>query len=141
MFAQNTGVAATHIPYKGRAANLTALLGDEISFAIDNLPVYAPHVKVGTLKLLAVTSATRLVSHPDIPTLLELGLPDFEVSSWFGVSAATGTPASIVDKVGIEIVASLADPQLISKLRELGADAAPLAPTDHASFMESEIRK
>jgi tripartite-type tricarboxylate transporter receptor subunit TctC len=141
MFAQKTGVAATHIPYKGTAANLSALLGGEISFAIDNLPVYAPHVKAGTLKLLAVTSAKRLASHPDIPTLQELGLPEFEVSSWFGVSAATGTPATIVNKLGSEIVAALVDPQVISKLRDLGAEAAPLGPTDYANFIESEIRK
>lgn len=141
MFSSKTGVNATHVPYKGTAANLGGLLGGEITFCIDNLPVYSPHVKAGTVKLLAVTSAKRLQSHPDVPTLQESGIADFDVTSWFGISAATGTPPAIIQRLGAEFLAALADPAVISKFRDLGAEAAPLGPADYAAFIDAEIRK
>jgi tripartite-type tricarboxylate transporter receptor subunit TctC len=141
LLAQKTGIEATHIPYKGTAANLTALLGGEITFCLDNLPQYAAHVKAGTLKLLAVTSAKRVSTHPDVPTLQEAGIKDFDVTSWFGVSAANGTPPAIINRFGGEIVAALADAGIVARLREVGAEAAPLGPSDYALFIDAEIRK
>jgi tripartite-type tricarboxylate transporter receptor subunit TctC len=112
-----------------------------VTFSIDNLPPYTPHVKAGTLKLLAVTSAKRVSTHPDTPSLQEAGIADFDVSSWFGISAATGTPPAIINRFGAEIVAALADVSIASRLREVGAEAAPLGPKDYALFIEAEIRK
>lgn len=141
MFSSRTGAGATHIPYKGTAANLLGLMGGETTFCIDNLPVYAAQVKAGTLKLLAVTSGKRLQSHPDVPTMAEAGIADFEVGSWFGISAATGTPQAILQRLGAEIVSALGDPAVVAKLREIGAEAAPLGPAEYGAFIDSEIRK
>jgi tripartite-type tricarboxylate transporter receptor subunit TctC len=141
LLSQKTGIEAIHVPYKGTAANLTALLGGEITYCLDNLPQYAPHVKAGTLKLLAVTSGKRVSTHPDIPTLQETGISDFDVTSWFGISAANGTPSAIINRLGAEIVAALSDAGIVARLREVGAEAAPMGPNEYAQFMEAEIRK
>lgn len=141
LFGQRIGVELTHVPYKGTAANLNALLAGEVLFAMDNLPLYTQHVKAGTLKLLAVTRNVRSPSHPEVPTLQESGIGDFDISSWYGISAATGTPQAIIDRMGQEIVSGLADPEVVSKIRAIGADPAPLGPQAYASFINSEIQK
>jgi tripartite-type tricarboxylate transporter receptor subunit TctC len=141
LFAQRTGVELTHVPYKGTAANLTALLAGEITFTLDNLTQSVPHAKASTLKILAVTSGKRVSTHPEVPTLQEAGLANFDISSWFGMSAATGTPVAIVQRFAAEIIAALNDPAIITRLRELGAEAAPLGPAEYSAFIESETRK
>ena len=141
LFAQRTGLAVTHVPYRGTAGNLAALLAGEILFCVDNLPVYSQHVRAGTLKLLAVTRAQRLPDLPDVPTLQEAGVPDFDVSSWYGLSAATGTPRPIIERMSAEVVAALNDPQIIKQIRDLGAEPAPLGPADYDAFVAAEIRK
>ena len=141
LFGQRIGVELTHVPYKGTAANLNALLGGEVLFSIDNLPLYTQHVKAGTLKLLAVTRASRSASNPEVPTMQESGIRDFDISSWYGISAATGTPQAIIDRMGMEIVNGLADPDVIAKIRAIGADPAPLGPQAYAAFINTEIQK
>ncbi len=141
MLGQRIGVPLTHIPYKGTAANLTGLLAGDVLFSIDNLPLYTPHVKAGTLKLLAVTAPQRVSHQPDVPTLQEAGFPGFDVTSWYGLSAATGTPAAIIDRMGAEIVAALGDPAIAAKVRDVGAEPAPLGPKAYATFIDDEIRK
>ena len=141
LYGQRIGVELTHVPYKGTAANLNGLLGGDVLFSIDNLPLYTQHVKAGTLKLLAVTKAIRSPSNPDVPTMQESGIRDFDITSWYGISAATGTPQAIVDRMGQEIVSALADPDVVAKIRAIGADPAPLGPQAYAAFIQSEIQK
>ena len=141
LYGQRIGVELTHVPYKGPAANLNGLLGGDVLFSIDNLPLYTQHVKAGTLKLLAVTKAIRSPSNPDVPTMQESGIRDFDITSWYGISAATGTPQAIVDRMGQEIVSALADPDVVAKIRAIGADPAPLGPQAYAAFIQSEIQK
>ena len=106
-----------------------------------NVPLYAPHVKAGTLRLLAVTRATRIDSFPDVPTLAEAGVRDFDVSSWYGLSAATGTPPAIIQRLGAEVVAALADPAIQARIRSLGAEPAPMGPEAYSAFMRSELER
>ena len=141
LFGQRINVALTHVPYKGTAANLTALLGGEVSFSIDNMPLYTPHVKAGTLRLLAVTSARRVGAHPEVPTMQEAGIKDYEITSWYGLSAGTGTPPAIIERMGREVLAALADPEVIAKIRDIGAEPAALGPADYAKFIDAEILK
>ncbi len=141
LFGQRIGVELTHVPYKGTAANLTALLGGEITFSLDNLPLYTPHVKAGTIKLLAVSSAKRSPNHAEVPTLQEAGIKEFEITSWYGLSAATGTPAAVISRMASEIVAALSDPEIARKIREIGAEPAPLGPSEYAAFINTEISK
>ena len=136
------GANLTHVPYKGTAANLNALLAGEVLFCVDNLPVYTSHVKAGTLKLLAVTQAQRLNSMPEVPTVQEsAGLLGFDVFSWFGLSAATGTPHAILERLGSEVVAALKEPEIAEKIRAVGAEPAPLGPNEYKAFINDEIRK
>jgi tripartite-type tricarboxylate transporter receptor subunit TctC len=136
------GANLTHVPYKGTAANLNALLAGEVLFCVDNLPVYTSHVKAGTLKLLAVTQARRLNSMPEVPTVQEsAGLLGFDVFSWFGLSAATGTPHAILERLGSEVVAALKEPEIAEKIRAVGAEPAPLGPNEYKAFINDEIRK
>lgn len=140
-FGDAVGVKITHVPYKGTAANLNALLAGEILFSIDNLPLYAQHVKAGTLRLLAVTRAERLTDYPDVPTLAESGLPGFDIFSWYGLSAATGTPQEIVDKLGAALVAAVNDPEVSQGIRNVGAQPAALGPAAYREFLDSELDK
>lgn len=138
---ERIGVKVTHVPYKGTAANLNALLGGEVLFAMDNLPLYTQHVQAGTLKLLAVTRAERLSSHPDVPTLQESGVPDFDIFSWYGLSTATGTPQKIIDKLGAALVAAVNDPEVGKNILNIGAQPAALGPADYRAFIDAELDK
>jgi tripartite-type tricarboxylate transporter receptor subunit TctC len=104
--------------------------------------VYTSHVKVGTLRLLAVTQAQRMSSLPDIPTVQEAaGLTGFDVFSWFGLSASTGTPPAILERLGAEVVATLKEPEIAEKIRAVGAEPAPLGPNEYKNFISEEVRK
>lgn len=142
MFCSRLGVEGVHVPYKGTAANVAALLAGEVAFGADNLPQYVQHVKAGTLKLLAVTRAQRLDSYPDVPTVQETaGIGSFDVFSWFGLSTATGTPAAIIQRLGAEVVATIGEPAIQAALRAVGSEPAPLGPAEYGAFIDAEIRK
>lgn len=141
MFGQRAGVAVSHVPYKGTAANLNALLAGEVLFSIDNLPLYSAHVKAGTLRLLAVTRARRLEAYADIPSMQEAGISDFDVYSWYGLSAANGTPPAVTQRLGAEVVAALADPAVIARIRQMGAEPAPMGPEAYGAFIRSELAR
>jgi len=141
MFGQRVGLELSHVPYKGTAANLNALLAGEVAFSIDNVPLYTQHVKAGTLRLLAVTRARRLDSLPDVPSMQEAGMKDFDVFSWYGISAATGTPQAIIQRFGAEIVSALADAGVIARIRQMGAEPAPMGPEAYTSFIRAELAK
>src|SRR5690606_2203519 len=130
-----------HVPYKGTAANLNALLAGEVLFSMDNLPLYTQHVQAGTLKLLAVTRAERLPSQPDIPTLIESGVPDFDIFSWYGLSASTGTPAAILDKLGAALAEAVNDPEVAQSIVSVGAQPAALTPQAYRKFIDEELDK
>jgi tripartite-type tricarboxylate transporter receptor subunit TctC len=141
MFGQRTGVEVSHVPYKGTAANLNALLAGEVLFSIDNIPLYTPHVKAGSLRLLAVTRASRVEGFPDVPSMQEVGVKDFDVFGWYGLSAATGTPKPILERFGAEIVAALADPSVVARIRQMGAEPSPMGPDAYAAFIQAELGK
>lgn len=142
MMGKAMGMELNHVPYKGTAANLNALLAGEITFSADNLPLYLPHVKAGTLKVLAVTQAKRLDTHPELPTVMEsTGWTGFDIYSWYGLSASTGTPPDILERLGNEVVATLKEPAIADKIRDTGADPAGLGHLAYRDFIQQEIRK
>jgi tripartite-type tricarboxylate transporter receptor subunit TctC len=141
MFGQRIGVELTHIPYRGTAPNMQAVLSGEILFAIDNAPASAQQVRAGLLKALAVSSATRWSQLPDLPTMQEAGIPDFDVSSWYGLVAPTATARPVIEKLSAAILRALADPATIQRLREFGADPWPLGPAEYNAFMRAEETK
>jgi tripartite-type tricarboxylate transporter receptor subunit TctC len=100
-----------------------------------------PHVKAGRLRGLAVTSAKRVEALPDLPTMQEAGLKNFDVSSWFGFFAPAGTPKPIIDKLNAEIHATLAKPNVQKRLISQGADPAGNTPDEFAKYVKSEMER
>ncbi len=141
LFKRRAGIDMVHIPYKGSAPELTALLAGDIQMTIDVLPVALPLVKAGKLKALAVASPRRSLALPDVPTTAEAGLPNFEVSSWNGVFAPAKTPPAIVARLGKEIAAALADPSVHRRMVELGAEPGYLDSESFGRFFRDETQK
>lgn len=134
-------IKATHVPYRGGAQALTDLLrGDVQMMFYQVLPVLA-HIKAGTLRALAITSPKRNPALPDVPTMKEAGLDDFEVSAWFGVYAPRKTPADIVVKLNAEIVRVAAMPEVHRVMNEQGADSWSGTPQQLLAHTKSELAR
>ena len=138
LFKQQADVQMLHIPYKGSGPAMTGLLGGEVHVMFDNMPSSAPHIKAGNLKPLAVTTAERSPTFPDVPTLKESGYPDYSVTSWFGIVAPTGTPPEVVAKLHDEIEKILAKPEVIEQLDGLGAVSEKMTSEQFGDFIKAE---
>ncbi len=132
------GIDVKHIPYKGSAPAITALIGGEVDMMIDNLPSSLSFIRAGNLRALAVTSAERSPSLPDVPTMEEAGLKGFVTQGWFGVLAPKGTPQAVVDTLNKTINDMLESPEIIEKLDALGASPKKGDPASVVKFIESE---
>jgi tripartite-type tricarboxylate transporter receptor subunit TctC len=141
MFKAETRTKLTHVAYKGTPAAYTDLFSGQVSLMWDNIVAVTNHVKSGRLKPLAVTSAKRSASLPDVPTMAESGLPGFEAVSWIGALVPAGTPQPIVDKIHTDLVAVLRMPEIKEKLGALGAEVVGNTPEQFAAWNRSEIAK
>ena len=141
MFKTMAGVSMQHVPYKGSAPALQGLVGGQVQLMFDNLPSSLALIKAGKLRALAVTSAERSATLPDLPTIAESGYPGFEASSWFGLLAPAGTPPAIIAKLNAEGNAWLASPDAKQKLLAQGAIAAGGSPEDFAHHIAAETAK
>ena len=140
LFMSMTGVQMQHVPYRGSAPALTDLLGGQVQVIFDNMPSIIPHIKAGTLRPLAVTTATRAPELPDVPTLGET-VPGYEASAWFGIGAPKGTPKEIIDKLNKEVNEILAEPEMRKRLAELGAVPIVATPEEFGKILEEETAK
>jgi tripartite-type tricarboxylate transporter receptor subunit TctC len=120
MFASEAGISLTHVPYKGATQAATDVAGGQIPVAFQGLGTVAALVRGGQLKLLGVTTQTRLPQFPDVPTVSESGLPGFLFNSWFAITAPAGTPKDIVARLNAEVLRAVGDPEVRRKLEELG---------------------
>jgi tripartite-type tricarboxylate transporter receptor subunit TctC len=134
------GINTVHLPYRGGAPALTDLLGGQIQVVIVTLPGAIEYIKSGTLRVLAVTSASRSEALPDIPTVGEF-VPGFESSAWWGIYAPRGTPAEIIDKLNKQINAGLADPELKARLADLGGTVLSGSPAELGNLTADETAK
>jgi tripartite-type tricarboxylate transporter receptor subunit TctC len=141
MFKAATGTDMTHVPYKGTPAAYMDLMSGRISLMFDNIVAVMPHVKSGALKPIAVTSANRATSLPDVPTVAESGIPGFEAVSWIGALVPAGTPREIVDKIHTDIVAVLRMPDVQEKLAASGAVVVGNTQQQFAAWNRNEIDK
>jgi len=141
LFQNMTGAKWVHIPYKGSGIGLTALLAGEISLYFANVPSVIRHVQAGKLRPIALSGPKRTAAVPGIPTVAESGLPGFEVTSWFGVSAPARTPRPIVDRLNGDIVRALNTPDLRERLLGMGADPVGNTPEQYTAFVQNEIVK
>ncbi len=135
------GVETTHVPYRGTAPSMSAVMNGEVLFAIDNAPASRQQVLAGMLRALAVSTGERASTMPELPTLQEAGVPEFDVSSWYGIAAPAAMPRPIFERLGAELVAALRDPPLAQRMRDYGAEPAPLGPAEYDAFMRAEVAK
>jgi tripartite-type tricarboxylate transporter receptor subunit TctC len=140
LFKSMTGTEITHIPYKGSAPAVTALLADESQLMIGNLPPWAAQIKAGKVQALAVTTAKRHPSLPDVPALTE-SLPGFETVAWFGVLAPAATPKSVVERMNAVINQALDQADVKARLATLACDPAPGTPEAFAQRVNADVAR
>jgi tripartite-type tricarboxylate transporter receptor subunit TctC len=130
-----------HVPYKGGAPGMVALLGGEVDMMVAQIPSSKQLHVAGKVRALAISGARRSAALPDVPTMIESGLPGFEATSWYCVVAPAGTPKPIVDKLNAEIVKALNTPEMRQRLADDGAEVESSTPAELARFVHAEIAK
>jgi len=140
LFKAMAGVNLVHVPYRGGGPAVNDLLGGQVQVYFASTPASIEYIKAGTLRALAVASATRSEMLPDIPTVGEF-VPGYEAPTWYGLGAPKNTPAEIVDKLNIEINAGLADPKLRVRLADLGGTVMMGSPADFGKLIADETEK
>jgi len=131
----STGAQITHIPYKGAAAAVTALIAGEVDTMFENLPSVLGQVRAGTVKALAVTTRSRSKALPDVPTLAEAGVPDFDVSAFYGLAAPAGVPAEVLARVERALEAVVRDAEIVAAMERSGASVDFTGARATAEFM------
>ena len=140
LFKMMTGVNMVHVPYRGGAPALTDLLGGQMQVGFLGSLSTIEYIRTGRLRALAVTSATRLNTLPDIPSLSEF-LPGYEADDWKGIGAPKDTPVEIIAKLNEGINAALADPKMKARLADLGGTPLPGSSADFGRFIAAETEK
>jgi tripartite-type tricarboxylate transporter receptor subunit TctC len=141
LFQYMTGTKWVHIPYKGGGPAVTELLAGQTSIMFSNVPTVIQYARDGRLRPLAVTGAKRTPAAPDIPTVAESGVPGYEVTTWYGVSAQAKVPRAILDRLSAEIVRAVKSPDVSERLRTSGADPVGSTPEEYTALVQSEIAK
>jgi tripartite-type tricarboxylate transporter receptor subunit TctC len=141
LFQSMTGAKMLHIPYKGGAPAMQALLGQQVDLVFENIVAAVPLVQSGKLRALAVTSATRAGSLPNVPTVAEAGLPGYEIVSWQAVFAPAGTPQPVVQRLSSEIGKIIRDPEVAARLAALGVEPSGAGPAELGALQKSEVAK
>ncbi|MBR0670789.1 Bug family tripartite tricarboxylate transporter substrate binding protein [Neoroseomonas soli] len=147
LLKQAAGIEMTHVPFRGAGPMIQEIIAGRVEVGVDNLPSVIGHLREGRLRPLAVTTATRTPTLPDVPTTAEAGFPAVEATAWFGIAAPARTPRAIIDRVARETNAALADPAVWQKLADLGGMKPGLTPDGLSTpetfqaFITAEIAK
>ena len=141
LFKSLAGVNLTHVPYKGGAPAVAAVIGGEVQMAIESPPPIVPQVKAGKLRALGAASPKRSPLLPDVPTVSEAGLPGFQAGSWYGFLAPAGTPKPVIDKINAEMVKAIHGQELKDRFAAVGAESVGDSPSEFAAFIRAELKK
>jgi tripartite-type tricarboxylate transporter receptor subunit TctC len=139
LLKSKTGIKPTIVPYKGAGPALNDLLGGHIDAMFDAMPVMVPQAKAGKVTPLAVTSAKRSPALPDVPTLMEQGVPDYEIAGWFGILAPANTPPAIAKRLRDEVAKAVAVPEVVAQLDSQGMQPLATEPEHWREYMKSEL--
>jgi putative tricarboxylic transport membrane protein len=137
MLKQRAGIDMSFVPYPGSAAALKDLMGGQISVVIESVAGLSGAIEAGSVKVIAIAADKRVSQLPDVPTVAET-LPGFEATGWFALLARAGTPEAIVQRIGNELRASLADASLCERFTKLGTEPSPMSPAELLAFIERE---
>ncbi|MGB7543680.1 MAG: tripartite tricarboxylate transporter substrate binding protein [Burkholderiales bacterium] len=135
------GVKLVHVPYKGVNLAMNDVLGGQVQLVVIGIPAAAPHIKAGKLRALAVVAPQRSPALPEVPTVAEAGLPNFEVTTWYGVLAPAGTPRPIINRLNAELVKIMHAPELKERLAAMATDPVTSTPEEFADLIKQEIAK
>jgi len=141
LFDQLAGTKMIHVPYKGGAPAIIALVSGEVNMVFATAETAVPQVKAGKIRALGVTTAKRSALLPDLPTIAEGGLPGYEANNWYGLLAPAKTPAAIVERLNREVVKVLNMPNVKEQLFRSGLDASPSTPKEFGAYIKSEMAK
>ena len=140
LFKREAGIAITHVPYKGMGEAMTGLLSGTVDMIITALPTAIPHIKSGKAVALAVTSAKRSFALPDVPTVVESGVPKYVAGNWFGLTAPKGTPKEAIEYIHREVVKALASPEVKERLAAQGAEPSGITPQEMGRMLVEDTR-
>lgn len=136
-----SGTQFIHVPYKGSGPAIQDVIGGQVDMMFDTTVVAGPHIQSGKVRALAVTSAKRLASLPNVPTVAESGVPGFEVMSWQGIFVPAGTPKPIIERLHTEILKILQQADMQERLKALGIQPSAMTTEQMAAFQKSEVEK
>jgi tripartite-type tricarboxylate transporter receptor subunit TctC len=140
-FEQRMGIELVHVPYKGGPPATTALLRGEVDICIAGMVTMAPHVKSGAVRALATFAPRRLATHPELPTIAELGYPELEFSGWLGVVAPAGTRPEVIERLSKALADIVAEPDMKERLGQWGMEPARLGPAEFRRLIHSELQR
>lgn len=138
LFKVRTGADMTHIPFKGMGAAYTDMLAGRIQASFPSIISVLPHLKAGKLRAIAVSSRQRAASLPDIPSVQETGVPDFDVSNWYGLFAPVGAPRAVIDRVHREVAAILKTAEMQKRMAADGSDGVGSTPAEFTAHVKAE---
>ena len=141
LFAERVGIKVLHIPYKGAGPATTAVLGGEADLLFANTGVFLPHIQAGRLRALGAASQERIAVLPNLPTFAELGYPDFNSGSYYGLLAPAGTPKAIIRKVHADVAKLIHSPESVARLASVGAFPVASTPEGLAEYLRVEVAK
>jgi tripartite-type tricarboxylate transporter receptor subunit TctC len=138
LYKSQAGLFVTHIPYRGAAAAMTAVMANEVDMMFDNLPSALGQIQAGKLKALAVTTPQRSSVLPNVPTMQEAGLNGYQVSAWFGLAAPSGLPPAVQTRIEQALERIARQPDVVAALQKQGAEPAWLDSKGMAAFMQAD---
>src|SRR5919204_1020798 len=141
MYESMAGVKMVHVPYKGIAPAMTDLMSGEVQLMFGTIVALVPHIQAGKLRALAVTSRKRSPLLPDVPTLAESGLPDYQAGSWYGIMAPAGTPRDIVERLNGAVVKAIRHPEVAKRLVQEGAIVIGSTPAEFGAHIKAELAR
>jgi len=141
LFSMLTGVKMVHVPYKGGGPSMIALVGGEVSLCFATMPSAVGFVRSGKLHGIAVTTARRSPSTPELPTIAEAGVKDYEAGSWYAFAAPAGTPSDVIVRLNTEMLKVLKQPDVKERLERAGFEIVFSSPQEYEAFVRNEIAK
>jgi tripartite-type tricarboxylate transporter receptor subunit TctC len=141
MFKQMLGLDITHVPFKGSGPAVISLMGGQVDMMFDNIPSSISHVRSGKLRALATTGAKRAASLPELPTMIEAGVPGYVSAGWFGIALPAGTPKDIVARLNADGLMAVKSPEFIQRMNDLGYGIVGGSPEQMAAAMQDEMTR